>query len=48
MSAAGVQVTVECGPGKVLSGLNKRINAALTALSIEKPEEVESVLTQVK
>jgi [acyl-carrier-protein] S-malonyltransferase len=47
MGAAGIQITVECGPGKVLSGLNKRINAELTALSIEKPEEVESVLTQV-
>lgn len=47
MSATGIQITVECGPGKVLSGLNKRINAELTALSIEKPEEVESVLTQV-
>jgi len=47
MSAAGIGITVECGPGKVLSGLNKRINAELTALSIEKPEEVESVLTQI-
>lgn len=47
MSAAGITLTIECGPGKVLSGLNKRINAELTALSIEKPEEVESVLTQI-
>lgn len=47
MSAAGISLTIECGPGKVLSGLNKRINAELTALSIEKPEEVESVLTQI-
>lgn len=44
MSAAGVTTTIECGPGKVLSGLNKRINSELTTLSVEKPEEVDSVL----
>ncbi len=46
MSAAGITTTVECGPGKVLSGLNKRINSELTTLSVEKPEEIESVLAQ--
>jgi [acyl-carrier-protein] S-malonyltransferase len=46
MSSAGVTTTIECGPGKVLSGLNKRINSELTALSVEKPEEVDSVLAQ--
>jgi len=46
MSAAGITTTVECGPGKVLSGLNKRINSELTTLSVEKPEEVASVLAQ--
>lgn len=39
-----IQVTVECGPGKVLSGLNKRINGDLTTLSIEKTEEIVTVL----
>lgn len=42
--ALGVAVTVECGPGKVLSGLNKRINGDLTTLSIEKPDEVGAAL----
>lgn len=46
MSAAGIKTTIECGPGKVLSGLNKRINSELTTLSVEKPEEVDSVLAQ--
>lgn len=46
MSTAGITVTVECGPGKVLSGLNKRVNAELTTLSIEKSEEVDNVLAQ--
>ena len=46
MSKAGINITVECGPGKVLSGLNKRINAELTTLSIEKSEEMDKVLAQ--
>jgi [acyl-carrier-protein] S-malonyltransferase len=46
MSAAGITTMIECGPGKVLSGLNKRINSELTTLSIEKSEEVDSVLAQ--
>ena len=46
MSKAGINITVECGPGKVLSGLNKRINAELTTLSIEKSEELDKVLAQ--
>ena len=48
MSEAGVTTTVECGPGKVLSGLNKRIKTELTTFSIEKPEEIENVLTQLQ
>ncbi|MFO1387650.1 ACP S-malonyltransferase [Cellvibrio sp.] len=47
MVQKGITTTVECGPGKVLSGLNKRINAELTTLSIEKPEEVDGVLAQL-
>ncbi|RLA47925.1 MAG: [acyl-carrier-protein] S-malonyltransferase [Gammaproteobacteria bacterium] len=31
----GVQVTVECGPGKVLCGLNKRIDKSLQSLSTD-------------
>lgn len=48
ISKSGINITVECGPGKVLSGLNKRINSELTTFSIEKSEEVESVLAQFK
>lgn len=44
--AAGVTRTVECGPGKVLSGLNKRIHAELITHSIEKPEELLIVLAE--
>ena len=44
MSAQGITTTLECGPGKVLSGLNKRINSELTTASVEKPEELSAVL----
>jgi [acyl-carrier-protein] S-malonyltransferase len=44
MSQQGINTTIECGPGKVLSGLNKRINGELNTFSIEKPEEIETVL----
>jgi [acyl-carrier-protein] S-malonyltransferase len=44
--AAGVTRTVECGPGKVLSGLNKRIHAELITNSIEKPEELLIALAE--
>lgn len=44
----GISTTVECGPGKVLSGLNKRINKELTTLSIETAEDVQTVLNNFK
>lgn len=42
MSAKGATTTLECGPGKVLSGLNKRINSELATVSVEKPDELEA------
>lgn len=35
MKERGVQTILECGPGKVLTGLNKRIDKELNALSID-------------
>ena len=34
MCASGVQVIVECGPGKVLAGMVKRINAEIASCSV--------------
>lgn len=34
VAAAGVGYVVECGPGKILSGLNKRINPSLQSLAL--------------
>lgn len=47
MVGRGITLTLECGPGKVLSGLNKRINSELNTLSVEKPDELVSALAGV-
>jgi len=44
MVAQGVSTVVECGPGKVLSGLNKRIDKSLNSLNIEDPSSVDAAL----
>jgi len=38
MVAQGVTATVECGPGKVLAGLNKRIDRSLENYTIDTPD----------
>ncbi len=48
LADAGTSTTVECGPGKVLSGLNKRIDKSLNTLSIESPEDLQAVLKQTR
>ncbi|WP_373091484.1 ACP S-malonyltransferase [Zhongshania sp.] len=44
MAAAGITTTIEAGPGKVLSGLNKRIEKSLSCLNIESPETLAAAL----
>lgn len=48
MRAQGITHIVECGPGKVLSGLVKRIDKELTVLSITDPSSLEQTLTSLK
>jgi len=38
MAADGVDKLVECGPGRVLAGLNKRIGKETQTLSVYDPE----------
>jgi len=45
---AGIEQVVECGPGKVLSGLCKRIDKSLTAFSTEAPDALSKTLAEVK
>ena len=47
MTDSGIEMTVECGPGKVLSGLNKRIQKSLQCLNLESPETLEAALAAV-
>ena len=48
MLAAGIEKTLECGPGKVLSGLSKRINKSLSSFNIETPESLDKALSEFK
>jgi [acyl-carrier-protein] S-malonyltransferase len=44
MGARGVKVVVECGPGKVLAALARRIDAQLTALPIFNTASLDKTL----
>ncbi len=44
----GVQATAECGPGKVLSGLNRRIDKAIAVASLEEPEGLDKALAMAR
>jgi [acyl-carrier-protein] S-malonyltransferase len=46
LRAAGVHQLVECGPGKVLSGLNRRIDKSpeLSCLALEDPASFDKAL----
>jgi len=48
MKSQGVTHVVECGPGKVLSGLVKRIDRDLVGLSISDPASLQSTLETLK
>jgi [acyl-carrier-protein] S-malonyltransferase len=48
--AAGAQQIIECGPGKVLSGLNKRVEGVtgVTLGSTDDPAALDAALTATK
>jgi len=45
--AQGVTHLIECGPGKVLAGLTKRIDGELTALAITDPASLDAALAAI-
>jgi [acyl-carrier-protein] S-malonyltransferase len=47
MAAQGVEIFIECGPGKVLTGLNKRIERAAECLAINDPATLDQALARV-
>ncbi len=48
MKAMGVTHIVECGPGRVLAGLVKRIDSSIVVKNINSQETLESVLEELK
>lgn len=44
LAAAGVVAMVECGPGKVLTGLGKRIARGSKGLAVNDPDSLEAAL----
>ncbi|MFO1158324.1 MAG: ACP S-malonyltransferase [Reyranellaceae bacterium] len=44
MKSRGVEMLVECGTGKVLSGLVKRIDKEMTGLALNTPADIEAFL----
>ncbi len=48
MAAMGMRNVVECGPGKVLAGLTKRINGDLTGHAIVDQASLDAVLELLK
>ncbi|MCB1865934.1 MAG: ACP S-malonyltransferase [Chromatiales bacterium] len=47
IAASGVRNVVECGPGKVLIGLNKRIEPELAAHAIFDPDSVKETIEAI-
>ena len=48
MSERGITHVIECGPGKVLSGLTRRIVPALNSLSVSDPASLDQALSAVQ
>lgn len=44
MAADGVDTIIECGPGKVLAGLNKRITKEVPAMPVFDPDSLQKAL----
>ncbi len=47
MTGKGITRIVECGPGKVLSGLNRRIDKSLSSFALEAPEALAATLQEL-
>ncbi|MGH8029403.1 MAG: ACP S-malonyltransferase [Arenimonas sp.] len=49
LAAQGIAVYLECGPGRVLAGLNKRIlDRNAVSIALEEPAAIEQALQKVK
>jgi [acyl-carrier-protein] S-malonyltransferase len=43
----GATAVVECGPGKVLSGLTRRIDKSLSSYALEEPDDLSSAVAEL-
>ena len=48
MVEKGITHIVECGPGRVLTGLNKRINKNLQYMTLNTPDNLTTLLEEIK
>jgi [acyl-carrier-protein] S-malonyltransferase len=47
LESIGISAVVECGPGKVLTGLTKRIDKNLARFNIEQPDALNAAILEV-
>jgi len=48
MAGQGVTHVIECGPGRVLAGLTKRIVPGIESLALTDPASIEEALSRLK
>ena len=48
MKEAGVTTLIEVGAGKVLTGLAKRIDGEMTAISLQNPQDIDAFATKTQ
>jgi len=48
MAGAGIEVIVELGPGKILSGLVKKISPEIVALHVEDVESLNETVAYMR
>jgi [acyl-carrier-protein] S-malonyltransferase len=48
MAAGGARIAIECGPGKVLAGLNKRIARDMNTIAVYDPATLDQALAAVR
>ena len=48
LSSKGIDLFIEAGPGKILTGLNKRINKEASHVSMSNEEAIDEILLKIK